>query len=338
MMVKRVFFIETELQALSAMKIIDIEDLIEPVFLVTSLSVYQYLSEKDFDTVYINKSYRGWFDRIRNILELLRLVKSHLGQNELILYMARVDTFLCNVLVGSCLRQLGPNRVSISLIPDGSLNLVEEDASERWNDESRNWSKRIAYGCFGRLALVRIHGERIGADMDVVKGIYCFHGLGAHYPDSKKIQIPSFHATKNSTTSNVAIVVGQPLSRAGAMQEEVISKITQVIKQYLDSKDVETVLFAPHPRSDKNELMDDTYSILEHDSLCLEEYLQDNPAAYIVSCGSTVLFNAKLMYGDSIESVAVGIEHLQAVPESLKGMMEAYSSIGVKLLPVPPLD
>ncbi|MBM97414.1 MAG: hypothetical protein CMI09_16365 [Oceanospirillaceae bacterium] len=336
--IKHLFFVETELQALSAIAIVRTEFLSEPLFLVTSKSILKYLTEKGYSVEYVGNRPRGWFGRFIGMLELTDQVCRYGYMGSLTLYVARLDTFLCNVLVGSCLKRLGINNVDICLLPDGSLNLIKEDASERWNNESRNWLKKIAYGFFGRLALAEIYGERIGADMDVVKRIYCFNGLGEHYPENKKIQIPSFNDIGDSTIPNTAIVVGQPLSRAGAMQDEIILNITQAIKNYLDSVGVDKVLFAPHPRSDKNELMDEAYGILEHDSLCLEEYLQDNPAAYIVSCSSTVLFNAKLMYGNSIESVAVGIEHLQAVPESLKGMMESYSNIGVRLLPVPPLD
>lgn len=331
-MAKHVFLLETELQTFSALQIVQLEKLSNPVFIVLNRRIEQYLQKKGYTVQYASKRAAGWLKRLYMLETLRRVISAHMSMDT-ILYTARLDIFYVNVVIGALVSKY-PLMV-VRIIPDGALNFMSEDVSESWPVKTKSWMKKCGYGVIGGLRPYPIKGEKIGVDTDIVDKVYALKGVQSPY-DAEKVEYLTFlSAEVVDGAQKKALVVGQPLiSHNQNLKNEqgTVKQLSCEIYNYCKDFGIDQVDYAGHPRDPHKCLSEKSYNEVFHDNLCLEEYLQKNSYDLIISCSSTVLVNAKLMFGDKIQCVSIGMEILPFNQEQMIQHMNAFSSVGVKLL------
>lgn len=331
-MAQHVFLLETELQTFSALQVVKLEKVSDPVFIVLNRRIEQYLQKQGFIVQYANKHAAGWLNRLFMLEALRKAISAHMSPNT-ILYTARLDLFYVNVVVGALVSKYP--QMSVRIIPDGALNFMSENVSDSWPVKTQSWMKKCGYGLIGGLRPYPIKGEKIGVDTEIVDKVYALKGVQSPY-DAAKVEYLTFLPSKGvDGVQRKALVVGQPLishNQNLKADQGSVELLSSEMDRYCKDSGIRHIDYAAHPRDPHKCLFEESYNEVSHECLCLEEYLQKNSYDLIISCSSTVLVNAKLMFGDSIQSVSIGMEILPFNQEQMVQHMNAFSSVGVTLL------
>lgn len=328
-MTSHIFLLDTELQCYASLKIVEIEDIKAPVFFSFNPNINRYLRDKGFNSTYLEKKCSGLFRQTRALHRSIAQLEKHLSDKNII-YLHRLDLIYTNVLVGTLLKK---HDIEVNIVPEGMLNFALEDVSVKWLRRSKRWKNRISYGLTG-LKKLELEGERVGVNMPVVTRAYSFAGLESPYP-KEKVKYVSFFAESDSQKpkhAKRALVVGQSILNNQNTPKEVEQRISDNIQNQLDELGISDIDYVPHPRDKNICLKRDNYRSVSHPFICLEQYLELEEYDVLISCCSTVLLTAKLIFGDKIDAVAVGLNTFPTLPQNIASIATAFDRANVRML------
>ncbi|KZY84782.1 hypothetical protein A3741_29055, partial [Oleiphilus sp. HI0069] len=286
------------------LKIIETEKIHRPIFFSFNKKASHYLKQRKSKVIPLETKSRGIFRRARALHKNISKIKKHLNDKN-IFYINRLDLIYTNVIIGTLNKS---HNIEVRIVPEGTINYSPEDASVKWEYRAKKkWPSRISYGVTG-LRIYPIEGERIGTDTPIVSTAYSFSGLESPYPKSKVkyISLPDKTSESDRIGARKALVVGQCLLKNSKTPKEVEHRISNEIENKLSSLGVTEIHYIAHPRDEYDCLFKENYKKIEHDYVCLEQYLEQNEYDVLISCCSTVLLTAKLIFGDRIDSISVG--------------------------------
>lgn len=328
-MTNHIFLLDTELQCYAALKIIELEGISNPVLFSFTPNIQSYLTKIGVNSAYLKKKYKGPFSRSRSLHKSVSKIKPYLGDRN-IFYIHRLDLIYVNVVIGTLCQK---HDIEVRIVPEGMLNYSLEDASQRWLHQSKRWPLRINYGLTG-LQKLEIEGERIGADSSIVKSIYCFHGLESPYPREKVIYLPPLSSSnnKNNFAPKKALVVGHPILKSSLDPNKLEEKISNKIMSILTEHKIVDLDYAPHPRDKSQNFKLDHYTSIQNSYLCLEQHLETHHYDLVISCLSTVLLTAKLIFGDNIQSISVGANIFPSTAASIESIRKTFLKANVEMI------
>lgn len=340
-----VFFLETELQCLAYRNIrAKLGEGAPYVLLATLKSVYDYLNCRGEETIFLDKESHGWLGRFIRVRKNLRTVRLAIQEqnpvpSEIHYHTSRIDGLFSNLMVGYLKYHFPSAEVHTRLIPDGAINIFSTQISERKVERLMHWSRDWAIRLFPDMKITNISGDELGADVDEVDRIYCFEGVATHYPENKIQRVPLMNgqldATNDSQIERKALVIGQNFLQLGTANKVYVDAVSQKIKNFLEMQNIETVDYVPHPRSKYNEFWDESYNWVENKELCVEQLIATGHYTHIISCYSSALINSKIIMGEGVQVLSVGLE---AFPfrsqEQANQLSSAYQKAGIQLMPL----
>ncbi len=328
-MTSHIFLMDTELQCFASLKVIETEAIHSPVFFCFNQNVHHYLERKGHTTDIVEKKSKGLFGQARALHKSIDLIKRHLADKSII-YIHRLDLIYTNIIIGTLVKNYD---IEVRIIPEGTLNFCLEDASVKWSRRSKRWAARIGYGLTG-LQKLEILGERVGTDMPIVTTAYSFAGLESPYTKSK-VKYLSFLNTMDLDSNRVAkraLVVGQSMLNSKKTPKDVEQRVSDKILEVLTSIGVCEIDYVPHPRDKNLCLARDNYQEIKNPHICLEQYLVKKGYDIVISCCSTVLMTAKLIYGERIESIAVGTKNYPTTPHAIEAITKVFRQANVTMI------
>jgi hypothetical protein len=188
---------------------------------------------------------------------------------------------------------------------------------------------------FPKLKLYWPKGDIFGSSDQRVRRVYCFPGLpfGAK---EKQVEISALVDTSENLKSdrdpsaNIAVVLGQPLFHSHFVTAEALDQITAKIRNFLSKLDFEKIYYAPHPKAKGHlDMFASEYELLS-DSRPIELYIMEKRPKLIVSCCSMALAMGKLIGGNDIDAVSIGINLLKI--EGKEELAQRFTRLGVKVL------
>lgn len=328
-MTSHIFLLDTELQCYASLKVIETEHVANPVFFSFNPNVHRYLEQTGHQAMYLQKKSKGLFRQTRALHKSINAIKKHLSDKNII-YVHRLDLIYTNIVIGTLSKKFN---IEVRIVPEGTLNYSLEDVSVKWLRRSKKWPPRICYGLTG-LRKFEIQGERVGVDMPIVSTAYSFAGLKSPYP-KEKVQDISFFQPSNRLVkqqTKKALVVGQSILNNKRTPKEYETRISDKIQTILTSLGINEIDYIAHPRDKNACLLRDNYQVVKHPYICLEQYLEKNDYDILISCCSTALVTAKLIFGDKIESIAVGTNVFPTNPDSTKSFNDIFKQSKVKTI------
>ena len=325
-MTSHIFLLDTELQCFASLKVIEYEEIKNPVLFSFNSNVFNYLQGNGHQATRLAKKGKGLFRQARALHDCINQIKKHLSDKNII-YVHRLDLIYTNVVIATLLQHYD---IEVRIVTEGTLNYALEDASANWKRRSQRWAARILFGATG-LRKLEILGERVGIDLPLVTRAYCFAGLESPYPAEKVKYLSFFHSSEEpeKEKNKKALVVGQRILDNKKVPKALERKISNQILSILREEGVDQIEYIGHPRDQHSCLLEDNYKVVNHDSICLEQYMEQNNYDILVSCSSTVLFTAKLIFGDKVQSISVGAN---IFPSSIQNVSETMEKVGVKLI------
>jgi hypothetical protein len=222
----------------------------------------------------------------------------------------------------------------VRLIPDGAINIFSSNLSERKLRRQGRWLKNFGFRLFPDMKFMRYSGDELGADADIVDKIYSFEGVETSYPEQKvcNIRLP-VAVNKEIDEASAALVIGQNFLQLKTAPQEFIDQVSEKIQAILDKEAVSRIDYAPHPRSEFREFFQSDYNVLRGDYLCVEECIAAGNYSHVISCYSSALINSKIMYGDEIEAISVGLDSFPFPDNSQSArLIDCYKKLGIDVI------
>lgn len=335
-----IFVIETELQYLALHSINNqIDQLDESIVFTTSSRVYDRLRSDCFDSYLITRSSSGWLGRLIRIRKNLRLYRaiiksSNKEYSEINFHVPRIDNVHNNLAINYLRYHFSVSKINVRLIPDGAINIFSCLLSPEKREKQNRWLKNSGFRLFPDLKFMQYDGDELGANADIVDKIYSFEGVETSYPKHKlcNIRLP-LAANKEPNGASAALVIGQNFLQLKTASQEFIDQVSEKIQAILEEASVGRIDYAPHPRSEFNEFFQPGYNVLGDDYLCVEECIAAGGYSHVISCYSSALINSKIMLGDEIEAISVGLDSFP-FPDSTQSLrlIDCYKKLGINVI------
>ena len=340
-----VFFLETELQCLAYRNIrAKLGEQTPYVLLATLTSVFDYLNDHGEETLFLDKDSHGWLGRFIRLRKNLRTVRLAIeakssAPKEIYYHTSRIDGLFSNLMVGYLKYHFPKAQVHTRLIPDGAINIFSTEISSRKVKKMEHWRRDWGIRLYPDMQITNIKGDELGADVDEVDLIYCFEGVATHYPANKVQRVPlmakTMDAVNDSHVEPKALIIGQNFLQLGTANKIYVDAVSNTIKQYLQAQGIQHVDYVPHPRSTYKEFWDESYRWVDNQELCVEQLIASGQYSHIISCYSSALINSKIILGDQVDVLSVG---LNAFPfrcqEQRDQLSKAYAQAGIQLIPL----
>lgn len=310
-----VFFAASPLHYLAARRVaLDHEAGACRVLAYYSRSLEPLVRHADWDaTVYIPwprfEPLPGPFGRHRRLLENLHRVAHAIGHTEtLVLHSPVYDTEAINYFLRGLPRLTGAKTMLARILPDGLLNVQRYPLSQarRFAQHLRGLRRLVS----PRLNYWHFSGDRIGSDAPFVDRIYVLAGFPHQYDPARTVVLGPLVEAPPAGAQTVprALVVGQPLTGFGLMNEDDRAAVSVAISQWLEQVQPGPVDYKAHPREGaRHELCEPRYRVLHIDEP-LESYLAHHRYTIVAGCCSTVLFLARQIYGPDVRIAAFGMD------------------------------
>ncbi|WKB54324.1 polysialyltransferase family glycosyltransferase [Eleftheria terrae] len=280
----------------------------------------------------------GPFGAHRRLCANLREVAALVGRcDTLHLHSAVFDTEAINYFLRGLPAACGATTMRARLLPDGIISIRRYPLSrvKRLAQYARKLRRLVTpaldYWCFS--------GDRTGADAPFCDRIYVLPGLPHEYQADRVVTLAPLASRHGQAEAAPqvprALVVGQPLAGAGLLDEADLPGLSAEIRQWLQARGMQQVLYKGHPKDMRRELWQAGYDVVEPGEP-LESWMASQRFDIVVGVRSSALLFAKQIYGDQTEVHAFGWDRVKFKSANERSAMEAaFRSCGVLLAPPP---
>lgn len=336
-----VYLVKTELEALAS-------EIIAGRFEAQNHNLLAYSGKQEpflinpgaFDTrlAFSSPQKRGIFSERRTICQNLEALDRELRRlNEapdvIRIHLPRLSTSKSNYTINYLRKRFPHSSVRVCLIPHGlvSIELIPLDISRKIKFLKKKWHPTNLL--FPMLDYYIPANDLIGGMDDIVQSIYTFPGITAPYTPEKVIELSGLksyiQSTPKARTGRSAIIIGQPLLKNGSINESAHAKVRDQMRNWLISNNFDNIYYSKHPRSgDFLDFFTDEYQLIEQKGP-VEITLCELQPAVVISCYSTALATAKILFADDIRSMSFGLSLTQTDKREL--LTRYFQSIDVEL-------
>ncbi len=348
------FLLQTELQCLAYQSI---QKHLEPnsrnALFTTVKSVYNHLVSSEASVTLISKVSHGWIGRLLTLRRNLKRIKQAIGfpaPPNIYYHVSRIDSLFSNLVIAYLQFHFPNSEVKVRLIPDGAINIFSTQISSHKIEKLKYWDRDISFRLFSDLSVTPFSGDELGANAPFVDRIYSFKGVNTHYPQEKICNIKFPELLNNSiehpgdikrinrasdTDFKRAVVIGQNFLQLGTASTDYVSDVSRAIENVLNGLGITSIDYVPHPRSAKKEFWCDHFNWVECDVLCVEQLIAGGEYTHVISCYSSGLLNSKLIMGDDIRAISVGIDMFPFRNEQQRlKLRQAYLTSGIELVDI----
>lgn len=335
-----IYFVKTELEALATEIIAGQLGSSASNLLVYSGTKAPYLINPGaFDSI-LEFSYekgRGLFKEKRSIYNNLKKLGAEIERlqpnpKSIYIHLPRLSTSKTNYAINYLTQKFSQSIVRVRLIPHGvvSADLISITPARRLKLLRRKF--HFSNFFFPALRYYPPTHDLIGGLDQIVDRIYTFQGISTPYP-AKVVELSGLRdyiqRTPKARNERSAIIIGQPLLENGLMSEEDHSLVTQQISDWLTANSFQTVYYSKHPRSKTRlDFFQNEYELLKQDG-AVEIALCEIQPDVVISCYSTALATAKVLFGDQIHAISFGLMLSQS--DKKKGLSRFFKSINIEL-------
>lgn len=260
------------------------------------------------------------------------------GVSEILIHLPKLSATRSNFAINFLRFHFPGVPVRARLIPHGTVNFSLQRIT--WGKKLtlwRRWAVPFNF-VFPDLRYYIPRGDWVGGFDPLVDRIYVLPGTTHPYPDAKVVPLPSL-ADYLSTDGDacqplktVALVIGQPALRVGAIDQVGHDRITLAIKEWLVAQGITETYYSRHPRAREHlDFFDKSYRVLDQDG-ALESLLPSIGAGIVVSCFSTALFTSHMLLGNGARVVSIGM-NLADFSEKAE-LLESMRACGIEIVDV----
>ncbi|MBE7377203.1 hypothetical protein EGJ13_13400 [Stutzerimonas stutzeri] len=336
-----VYLVKTELEALAS-------EIIAGRFEAQSHNLLAYSGKQEpflinpgvFDTrlAFSFPPKRGAFSERRTICQNIEALERELRKlnaapSAIRVHLPRLSTSKSNYAINYLRKRFPQSLISVCLIPHGlvSIELIPLDTSRKIKLLKKKLHPVNLF--FPMLDYYIPTGDLIGGTDDIVQSIYTFPSISVPFTSEKVIELSGLKSyiqnTPKARTGRSAMIIGQPLLKNGSISESVHVQIRDQMRNWLTSNNFENIYYSKHPRSgDFLDFFVDEYQLIEQKGP-VEIVLCELQPVVVISCYSTALATAKILFADDIRSISFGLSLTQS--SKRESLARYFQSIGVEL-------
>ena len=283
-------------------------------------------------------SRRGIFSERRAICRNLEALVGELRRlneepDDIRIHLPRLSTSKSNYAINYLRKMFPRSMVRVCLIPHGlvSVELIPLNTSRRIKFLKRKYHP--ANLLFPMLDYCIPVGDLIGGVDDIVQSIYTFSGIATPYAAEKVIELTGLksyiQSTSKACVGRSAIIIGQPLLANGSISESAHALIREQMRKWLNMHGFVSIYYSKHPRSgDFLDFFVDEYQLIEQKGP-VEIALCELQPEVVISCYSTALATAKILFADDVRCISFGLSLTQS--DKRDALARYFQSIGVEL-------
>lgn len=336
-----IYFVKTELEALAAEMVAGQLGLGASNLLVYSGAKAPYLINPDaFDNI-LEFSYekeKGFLKEKRGIYNNLKKLGTEVGRlrprpENIYIHLPRLSTSKTNYAINYLIKKFPQSIVRVRLIPHGivSSSLISITPARRLKLLRRKFHFSSIF--FPALKYYPPTHDLIGGLDQIVDRVYTFQGLSTPFPAHKVVELSGLRnyvqSTPKARSERSAIIIGQPLLENDLISEENHDIVTKQIRDWLTANSFQTIYYSKHPRSkDRLDFFQNEYKLLEQDG-AVEIALCEIQPDVVISCYSTALATAKVLFGNQIQAISFGLMLSQS--DKKEGLSRFFSSINIEI-------
>lgn len=281
---------------------------------------------------------RGMFAQKREILRNLNSLRDSLRATgkrfaEIHVHLPRLSTAKTNYAINYLKKAFPKTRLTVRLIPHGlvSVNLIPLSASKRWKYLKKKLNPLNLL--FPKLVYCPPTKDLVGGLDDIVDRVYTFKGLATPYPDFKVVELADLkgyiQGGNARPVERSAVIIGQSLLTHHFMSEADHATVEARIHEWLKQHGYDKVFYSRHPRAgDKLDFHRDEYQPLVQNG-AVEIALCEVQPEVVISCYSTALVTAKILFGEGIRALSFGLEF--AKTDKRDGLLAYFEEVGIEL-------
>lgn len=249
------------------------------------------------------------------------------------IHLPRLSTSKSNYAINYLKKSFPNSSVRICLIPHGlvSIELTPLSTSKKIKLLKRKWHP--ANLLFPKLNYYAATTDLIGGLDEIVQNIYTFPGISMPFPAHKIIELSGLkdylQNAPKTRSERTAIVIGQTLLENEFISESAHSIVRDQIRRWLADNNFEKIYYSKHPRAgDRLDFYIDEYSLIDQKG-SVEIALCELQPDVVISCYSTALATAKILFADDIRCLSFGLS--LAETDKKESLARHFQSIGVEL-------
>ncbi|WP_313102938.1 polysialyltransferase family glycosyltransferase [Stutzerimonas nitrititolerans] len=285
-----------------------------------------------------SSSRRGIFSERRAICRNLELLVGELRRlnevpDDIRIHLPRLSTSKSNYAINYLRRMFPHSMVRVCLIPHGlvSVELIPLNASRRMKFLKKKCHP--ANLLFPMLDYYIPAGDLIGGTDGIVQSVYTFSGIATPYVAEKVIELTDLKSYIQSISKarigRSAMIIGQPLLKNGSISESAHALVREQIRNWLNKHGFVNVYYSKHPRSgDFLDFFADEYQLIKQKGP-VEIALCELQPEVVISCYSTALATAKILFADDVRCISFGLSLTQS--DKREALARYFQTIGVEL-------
>ena len=337
-----VYFVKTELESLAAEMIAEQEGSDGANLLMHSGAARPYFMNPDiFSCIssFSQENTKGILKEKRSIYKSLQHLEDHIrkiNSNPEIIYihLPRLSTSKTNYAINFLISSFPCSTVQVRLIPHGvaTTNLININLSKRLKLIRRKFSPSRIF--IPKIKYYPPSHDLVGGLDDIVDRVYTFQGITTPYPQEKVVEPTGLREplrnTQKTSIGRTAVIIGQPLLDNNLITEQNHTIITQRIKSWLKDNNFQTIYYSEHPRSKgQRDFFQEDYKILNQEG-AIEIALCEIQPDVVISCFSTALVTAKVLFGDQIQALSFGLA--DSLSEQKDSLSALFKRLNIELL------
>lgn len=336
-----IYFVKTELETLATEIIAGQLGLGAVNLLVYSGPKAPYLIKPDaFDST-LEFSYgkaKGFLKEKRSIYENLKKLGAEIERfqphpKSIYIHLPRLSTSKTNYAINYLIHKFPNSTVRVRLVPHGvvSASLISITPARRLKLLRRSFHFSNIF--LPALKYYSPTHDLIGGLDEIVDRVYTFEGISTPYPTQKVVELSGLRnyiqSTPKARNQRSAIIIGQPLLDNGLISEENHAIVTQQIYEWLTANSFQSIYYSKHPRAtNRLDFFRSEYEILKQDG-AVEIALCELQPDVIISCYSTALATAKVLFGDQIQAISFGLMLSQS--DKKDGLLAFFDNINIEI-------
>lgn len=336
-----IYFVKTELETLASELIASQSSSYHTNLLVFSGKNTPYLVNANvFDTIFgfsegktkgILKEKRSVYHSLKRLAVEIENAQSN--PEKIYIHLPRLSTSKTNYSINYLKRKFPRSAVLVRLIPHGvvSSKLIHITPARRLKLLRR--SVNPVNLLFPGLKYYSPKKDLIGGLDEIVDKVYTFQGLETPFPAHKVVELSGLRSyiqlTETTPPNRSAIIIGQPLLENGLISEENHRIVTEQMADWLAENSLDTIYYSKHPRAKQQlDFFRDGYQILEQNGAVEIAFCKIQPEV-IISCYSTALATAKVLFGKDVKVVSFGL--MLSESNKKEGLATFFHSMGIEV-------